>query len=220
MWRRGELYREEYPEYPMRAVKEAIVNALIHRDYSVIGSEVHVDIFDDRMEITSPGGMYDGTFIQDKDPYTISSTRRNPILADIFGRMELMERRGSGLKKIIESYEFERNYNESLKPEFISTRSTFCTILKNLNYDFINDSKEKIQNFTVTQNEVAKMGREERLNKILELIVKNPNIAKKKIAKILGVAESTVKRDVLKLREDGKIKYLGSAKKGKWINEE
>ena len=44
MWRKGPIYREEYPEYSKRAVQEAIVNALIHRDYSVIGSEVHIDI--------------------------------------------------------------------------------------------------------------------------------------------------------------------------------
>ncbi|MDO5062873.1 MAG: ATP-binding protein, partial [Peptostreptococcaceae bacterium] len=110
------------------------MNALIHRDYSIIGSEVHVDIFDDRLEICSPGGMYDGRMIQDIDPYSISSSRRNPVLADLFGRMDLMERRGSGLKKIIESYGFEKKYQNSLKPEFISTQSTFQVILKNLNY--------------------------------------------------------------------------------------
>lgn len=49
------MYRVENPEYPERAVKEALVNALIHRDYSVFGSEVHIDIYDDRMEIYSPG---------------------------------------------------------------------------------------------------------------------------------------------------------------------
>ncbi len=51
------------PEYPEQAVHEALVNALIHRDYMEIGSEVHIDIFDDRMEIYSPGGMFDGSIV-------------------------------------------------------------------------------------------------------------------------------------------------------------
>ena len=132
MWRKGPVYRIEYPEYSKRAVQEALVNALIHRDYSVIGSEVHVDIYDDRLEIYSPGGMYDGSFVQDLNPLNVSSTRRNPIIADVFARMDLMERRGSGLRKIIEAYEAEENYKEELKPEFNSTESSFTTILKNL----------------------------------------------------------------------------------------
>lgn len=113
---------------------QRIVNALIHRDYSVIGSEIHIDIYDDRLEIYSPGGMYDVTFIQEEDPYNIASTRRNPVLADVFARMDLMERRGSGLKNIIEAYEFQENYREDLKPEFRSTETKFFTVLKNLNY--------------------------------------------------------------------------------------
>ena len=211
MWRKGPLYREEYPEYPERAVQEAIVNALIHRDYSVIGSEVHLDIYDDRMEIYSPGGMYDGTLIQDVDPYTISSSRRNPILADIFGRMDLMERRGSGLKKIIESYEFEKNYNEHLKPEFRSTRSSFFTILKNLNYNVSGEPQNE------PQNEPQKMTKQDRLNKIIDIISDKPNITRLELSKMLNVAESTIRRDILKLKDEGKIEYVGSSKTGKWI---
>ena len=60
------------------------------------GSEVHIDIYDDRMEIYSPGGMPDGSIIQDRDPLTVPSTRRNPVLADIFNRLGYMERKGSG----------------------------------------------------------------------------------------------------------------------------
>ena len=54
------MQREEQSDYPLRAVREALVNALIHRDYQILGSEIHVDIFDDRLEITSPGGMING----------------------------------------------------------------------------------------------------------------------------------------------------------------
>ena len=145
MWKKGPVYRIEYPEYPERAVQEALVNALIHRDYSVIGSEVHVDIYDDRLEIYSPGGMYDGTFVQDLNPLNVSSIRRNPIIADVFARMDLMERRGSGLRKIIEAYEAEENYKENFKPEFKSTESSFITILKNLNYDTQNVPKMSLK---------------------------------------------------------------------------
>lgn len=128
MWKKGPVYRVEYPDYPERAVQEAIVNALVHRDYTIIGSEVHIDIYDDRIEIVSPGGMYDGTFIQDRDIFNISSVRRNPVIADLFARMNLMERRGSGLKKIVEAYESEEKYNEGLIPEFRSTESAFFTV--------------------------------------------------------------------------------------------
>lgn len=78
--------RVELPDYVERSAFETLVNALIHRDYLIIGSEIHIDIFDDRMMIYSPGGMPDGQNIQDADIDMIPSTRRNPVLADIFSR--------------------------------------------------------------------------------------------------------------------------------------
>ena len=80
-------YRVDKPDYAERAVTEALVNALIHRDYIVLGSEVHIDMFDDRVEITSPGGMFGGGSIQEYDIYSIRSMRRNPVIADLFNRM-------------------------------------------------------------------------------------------------------------------------------------
>lgn len=55
------MTREERSDYPYKAVREVLVNALIHRDYQVLGSEIHIEMFDDRMEISSPGGMANGT---------------------------------------------------------------------------------------------------------------------------------------------------------------
>lgn len=112
MWRKTANSRVEMPEYVERSYHEALVNALAHRDYLENGSEVHIDIYDDRMEIYSPGGMADGLPIQDRNPLTVPSTRRNPLLADIFNRLGYMERKGSGFEKIINGYEFQVNFNE------------------------------------------------------------------------------------------------------------
>lgn len=222
MWKKGPVYRIEYPEYPERAVQEALVNALIHRDYSVIGSEVHVDIYDDRLEIYSPGGMYDGTFVQDLDPLNVSSTRRNPIIADVFARMDLMERRGSGLRKIIEAYEAEENYKEELKPEFKSTESSFTTILKNLNYDTQNvtqnDGQSEGQNEGENegQNDGKKLKPKDRRNKIVKLMKENSNITTIELSHILLVSVSTIERDLKILTDEKTIEYIGSAKDGYW----
>ncbi|MGZ9429098.1 ATP-binding protein, partial [Mycoplasma sp. 1012] len=135
MWKKTDVSRIEYPDYPEIAIRESIVNALIHRDYTEKGSEIHIDIYDDRLEIYSPGGMSDGSLIQEQNIYQIASKRRNPIIADVFSRLNLMERRGSGLKKIIESYKKQENYNEKLIPQFISNTSSFFIVLKNLNYN-------------------------------------------------------------------------------------
>ncbi len=133
-WKKTANSRIEMPDYCERSVFEALVNALIHRDYLILGSEVHINIYDDHLTITSPGGMADGTRIQERDISNISSTRRNPVLADIFGRLGYMERQGSGFKKITESYRAAHNYRDELEPKFYSDASSFQVTLYNLNY--------------------------------------------------------------------------------------
>lgn len=85
------MKRVEVEEYPVRAIREALVNAIIHRDYQIVGSEIHVDMYDDRLEITSPGGMLDRSFIQNLDITKVASMRRNRIISDIFNRLHFME---------------------------------------------------------------------------------------------------------------------------------
>lgn len=128
-WEIVGMKRVEVEDYPLRAVREAIVNAIIHRDYQIVGSEIHIDMYDDRLEITSPGGMLDGSFIQDLDITKISSMRRNRVISDIFNRLHFMERRGSGLTRIIESY---NGYSE--KPSFTSDTSSFNVTFPNKSY--------------------------------------------------------------------------------------
>jgi ATP-dependent DNA helicase RecG len=98
-----------------------------------MGAEVHIDMFDDRLEISSPGGMYRGRAVQEQDIDNIRSERRNPILADLFHRMRYMERRGSGLKKIVSETKNLPGYSEELKPQFYSD-TDFRVVIKNVNY--------------------------------------------------------------------------------------
>lgn len=157
-WKKTANSRIEMPDYCERSIFEALVNALIHRDYLILGSEVHIDIYDDRLTIYSPGGMADGTRIQERDISNISSTRRNPVLADIFGRLGYMERQGSGFKKITESYHAAHNYRKELEPEFYSDVTSFQVTLYNLNYDTAANSTNvtiEDENIAVTTDHIA-----------------------------------------------------------------
>ena len=195
-WRKTANSREEMPEYVERSYHEALVNALAHRDYLVNGSEVHIDIYDDRMEIYSPGGMPDGSMIQDRDPLTVPSTRRNPVLADVFNRLGYMERKGSGFGKIISGYEFQINYNESKRPSFRSDRYQFTVVMPNLNYDVPQD---------VPQNKLD--------TQIVDLIRKDSKISTEKIAITLGVSSKTIKRHI---KEMDNVNYIGRGFSGYW----
>ena len=95
MWKKAPTSRIEMPEYAKRNCLEALTNALIYRSYLELDSEVHVDIFGDRLEITSLGGMVSGKNIQDLDlSKSIISKHRNPVLADVFARLGYMEAAG------------------------------------------------------------------------------------------------------------------------------
>ena len=196
MWRKTAISREEMPEYVERSYHEALVNAIAHRDYLIYGSEVHIDIFDNRMEIYSPGGMPDGSVIQERDPLMVPSTRRNPELADIFNRLGYMERKGSGFGKIIGGYEFQINYDESKKPSFRSDRYQFTVIMPNLNYDVPQDVPQDLMDV-----------------QIIKLIRNDKKISTEKIADVLGVSTKTVKRHIRKMNN---VRYVGSGYSGYW----
>ena len=201
-WKKGNESRIEMPDYPERAIQEVLVNAIIHRDYAVIGSEIHIDIYDDRIEIYSPGGMFDGSFIQEQNIMEISSLRRNPIIADLFNRVHLMERRGSGLKKIISSYQNAINYTQEKEVEFKSTQKDFKVILKNLNYKVAIKSGDK----------VAIKFQDEQLKKILEYIKKHNNCRTSDIENLLSVKSSRARKLLSILVSEKKIEALGQNK--------
>lgn len=200
MWRKTANSREELPEYVERSYHEVLVNAIAHRDYLVNGSEVHIDIYDDRMEIYSPGGMPDGSVIQDRDPTTVPSTRRNPVIADVFNRLGYMERKGSGFAKILDNYAFQINYTEEKKPYFRSGRYQFTVIMPNLNYNGTQDVTQD-----VTQDDVYTL--------ILEMIKRNNKISAKQLAEKLGISIRTVRR---KIKEMDNIEYIGHGYSGYW----
>ena len=218
MWRKTPNSREELPEYVERSYHEALINALVHRDNLVIGSEIHLDIFDDRMEIYSPGGMPDGTLIQERDPLAVPSTRRNPLVADVFERLGYMERRGSGFGKIIRSYEFQANYQDEKKPYFRSDRTQFTVILPNLNYTGTQDGgqgggqgvpqgvpQDVPQGVPQDVDDIDKT--------IVRLIREDNRISTELIAEKLSLSSKTIKRRIAKMQN---IRYVGSGYSGHW----
>ena len=209
-WKKGNESRIEMPDYPERAIQEVLVNAIIHRDYAVIGSEIHIDIYDDRIEIYSPGGMFDGSFIQEQNIMEISSLRRNPIIADLFNRVHLMERRGSGLKKIISSYQNAINYTREKEVEFKSTQKDFKVILKNLNYKVAIKSGDKVA--IKSGDKVAIKNQDEQLEKILEYIKKYNNCKTSDIENLLSVKSSRARKLLSILVSEKKIQALGQNK--------
>ena len=94
----GEIYREDRWEYPLEAIREAVINAVIHRDYSILGSDIKVAIYDDMLEITSPGPLPD--LLSFEELGTGRSEIRNRVLAPIFKDMKLIEAWGSGIQKM------------------------------------------------------------------------------------------------------------------------
>lgn len=128
--------RLDTKSYPDIAIREALINALAHRDYSINGTQIDIDIYKDRMEIMSPGG-----WLLNNDPSSYSlnsipSIRRNSVVADCYEIIGLMEKSGSGFKKINECY---LNYDNK-KPELISNNDYFLITLFDLLYNENNDN--------------------------------------------------------------------------------
>jgi len=159
--------------------------------------------------VYSPGGMPDGSVIQERDPLTVPSTRRNPVIADVFGRLGLMERKGSGFGKIIHAYEHQINFTDDKRPEFRSDRYQFTVIMPNLNYSVAQNVAQNVAQDVAQNNYLSEL--------IIAEIRNNNKITRAEIAQKANVSVKTVERE---LKQMSDIKYIGSGYSGHWEIEE
>ena len=117
--------------YPERALFEAIINALAHRDYLLNGTQINVDMFKNRLVISSPGSIFEGQsdLSPTYDLASFSSKRRNEIISNIFVLTKAMEAKGTGFEKIVEDY---AGYDKKHQPFIYSKNNTFHIVLPDL----------------------------------------------------------------------------------------
>lgn len=207
-WEKLPNGRKNKPEYAERAVLEAMVNHFIHRDYTVIGGEVHLDIYDDRLTVTSPGGMYNGQIIQNLDIANVSSERRNPILANVMAQLDYMEKRGSGLTRICNETKALDGYKDELKPQFNSSSVQFQTIIyASVDVTTVGDDVGDVSEIKLT----------ERQKKIVNLIIQQPSVTAKHMSETLSVSSRTVERELSTLKDKGVLMREGKDNDGVWL---
>ena len=207
-WEKLPNGRKNKPEYAERAVLEAMVNHFIHRDYTVIGGEVHLDIYDDRLTVTSPGGMYNGQIIQNLDIANVSSERRNPILANVMAQLDYMEKRGSGLTRICNETRALDGYKDELKPQFNSSSVQFQTIIY---------ASVDVTNVGDDVGDVSEIKLTERQQKIVNLIIQQPSVTAKHMSETLSVSSRTVERELSTLKDKGVLMREGKDNDGVWL---
>ena len=124
---------DELDAYPERALTEGVINAVAHRDYFMDGSQIQVDMFKDRLEISSPGNLYQiGKVIKTYNLSEFVSKRRNTVISGILVKCNLMEAEGTGFEKITEAY---KNADRAHKPFISATTDHFKLVLPDLTYD-------------------------------------------------------------------------------------
>ena len=197
------MYRQDRYELPVDSVREMIANSVAHRSYLEPGN-IQVALFDDRLEVTSPGMLLNGVSIKKmKEGY---SKPRNRAIASAFSYMKIIEKWGSGIPRIL----LECSEYGLPEPEFIDFDGDFrVNLYRQLpekDWSHTDDTKHDT-NDTLSENDT----------KILNLIRENPSITQAELREKLQVSIVTVKRLMADLQKRGLIERQGSSRKGKWI---
>ena len=185
------LDRIDYRDYPEEALREALLNSLIHRDYSFSGSTL-INIYDDRIEFVSIGGLVKGISINDIT-LGISQTR-NERLAAVFYRLKLIEAYGTGIIKIMDSYASSRQ-----KPELKVTDNAFLISLPNLSF-------KRDLHFEKTHED-----------SILEYLKFHNSINRKETEKLLNIRQTMAGKVLREMVDKGQLKIEGKAANTKYL---
>ena len=212
--------RKEQLEIPAEALREALINAICHRQYEKYNLTIGISIYDDRIEIENPGMLPHQLTIETiRQPHI--SYPYNPIIAEVLFKTTFLENWGSGVGRIIEKCK-ECNLQE---PEW-SVNGGFVTITfkRHINdtNEHINDTNEHINDTNELVNDTNEHINDtnELVNKkqqlIMQLIISDPYITQNAISQELGLSIITIKRHMKEMKDKKIIKYVGNKKSGHW----
>ena len=192
------LLRIDTRDYPEVAVREALLNTLVHRDYSFRASTL-ISIYDDRIEFVSIGGLLPGLELDDLMMGV--SVCRNPHLANVFYRLQLIEAYGTGMKKIMGAYA-----NALVEPKIKTTNNAFKIILPTVNFTpktaEVHKDFEKAADLALDSNE----------EKVLQFLREHLMITRKETQTLLEVSQSTAGRILKAMVDSGRIKQIGGSR--------
>lgn len=196
------LIRQDKFELPPAAIREMICNAICHRSYMDEGM-IQVSVFDDRLEVSSPGALCRGLTL--KDALKGRSKPRNKVIAEVFSRMGIIEKWGTGLQRIVDLAK-----QEGLKePVFENNDSFFRVILYRGKEEAAQTTDQTIQTTDQTVQTTEQ--------KIINAIAEKPTITRKELAEKTGLSESGVKWQLDKLKKEQKILRAGGTFGGHWV---
>lgn len=187
------LYRIDRRDYPETAVREALMNLLVHREYSFRAS-TFISLYADRLEFTSIGGLVSGVTL--KDVTMGISVCRNTKLANVFYRLELIEAYGTGLIKIMDAYE-----GTGMTPQIETSDNAFKLILPNLNA--MAEPEKPIQ---------ARTEKDTPEEKVIALTKERGFVTRKEVEILLGIGQSSCGRLLKKMIENGLLIQEGKGK--------
>ena len=188
----GQISRVETKSYPGASLREAILNAICHAEYFA-PSNIKVEFFPDKVKITNPGNIYNNGTIEDIKRGVQSF--RNPSLVILLNKLGYIENYGTGIQRIIESYQ-----DTEYQAEFYVSNSYFMITLHSLNPIEPHDAQNDAQKTSIHDH-------------IVNLITENPRITRKQMAEKIGVSKATIERTLSKAKD---IKFVGSSKSGHW----
>lgn len=198
------LLRTDIRDYPEIAIREALLNLLVHRDYAFSASAL-ISIYADRIEFISIGGLMPGLDLE--DIMAGISVCRNQELANVFYRLHLIEAYGTGISKIMKAYE---NMHE--KPAIETTRNTFKIILPNINvkYDTENIPVQESGSVPASAAGASKSLSDE--EKVLKYAQSHGAITRNDVIALLGTSTSTASRIIRKMVKANLLKQNGKAR--------
>ena len=191
--------RKEIWEIPLTVFKEAIINALSHRDYYEQGAVTMIEVYDDRVEISNPGGLLSGV----KKDFGRKSMTRNPLIFGLFTRMDLVEQVASGIPRMHEEMQ-----GAGLPEPIFSTDGGFFTV------EFKRPKKDDIVNVIVNPDNVIVNDKESIKKTIFELITNKEGLSASDIAKLIDRSWRTTMRYLNLLKKENKIEFRGAPKNG------
>lgn len=200
--------------FSKEVLREAIINAIAHRDYRLSESEIQVNCFKDRIEFVSPGNSLNcnnsSSFFRLQD---VSSERRNKVICEMLVKCKLMEEKGSGFDLIIDEYQ---NMSDEYYPTYCSNRLTFTLVIRNKKYDYgptaLNTALNGYLNSPLFVPREALYEQNSKYKEIESLIKSFPNITLEGLSKELGMTREGVKYYIVRMKEAGLLRRIGGTR--------